>query len=370
MTEEIVKAEAQPAIHSIWTQERIDLLKRTICQGTTNDEFALFLEQCKRTGLDPFARQIYAVRRYDKREQRKVMQIQISIDGARLISERTGKYGGITPPSWCDEDEQWHDIWLKDTPPAAAKIGIYRTDWQHIAWGIATYREYVQVDNNNAPMGMWEKMPANQLVKCAESQAHRKAFPQELSGLYTTEEMGQVDNVVDSTAVEVTSSEPAKSGNGKSVPSRMWKGEQPPVEPPEPAKPNGHATPSARPWGAPWLKAAAETKVKAYKAKVKDIEGQAKYALASLDKLTLSNAQDRHSITLYLFGKEHSADLSEAERAFVIDWSGCKEPDYDPNPTSVEEARRVVRAWMEKQGQAAMDLGDEMQRALDAPAKD
>lgn len=256
MTEErqeyaVIPATPTPTVRATWTQDRIDLLKATICQGTTNDEFALFLEQCKRTGLDPFGRQIYAVRRYDKREQRKVMQIQISIDGARLISERTGKYGGITPPSWCDENEQWHDVWLKNTPPAAAKIGVYRTDWQHVAWGIATYREYVQVDNNNAPMGMWEKMPANQLVKCAESQAHRKAFPQELSGLYTTEEMGQADNVVDSTATDVPSPEPTKPGNSKPQPaSKMWKGKAQPIEPPAKSPPVGlgvEAPPSIKP---------------------------------------------------------------------------------------------------------------------------
>ena len=173
---------------NFWDDKQLAALKQLGLTDVPNAELGVFLHFCQRTGLDPFARQIYMIGRGGK------YTIQSSIDGLRIVAQRSGNYGGQTMVEWCGSDGVWKDIWLEETPPVAARVGVYYKDSDKPTYASAKFASY----NANSPI--WKKMPDLMIAKCAEALALRKAFPQDLSGIYSSEEMQQAE--ITSTSVK------------------------------------------------------------------------------------------------------------------------------------------------------------------------
>jgi phage recombination protein Bet len=160
-----------------WTSQQMEIVRRSVAPGSTDDELAFFAQVCRHKGLDPFAGEIVAIQRWDKRAGRNVLVIQETVAGLRALAERSGLYNGQDPPLWCGPDGAWREVWLNPKePPAACKVAVYRKGWDHPTVGIATYASYVQLNRDGKPTGLWDTGPDFMLWKCAEAAALKRAF--------------------------------------------------------------------------------------------------------------------------------------------------------------------------------------------------
>lgn len=193
-----------------WTEKQEAALRQLGVDRATNAELAVFFHQCTRTGLDPFARQIYMIEREGKQT------IQTGIDGFRLIArravDRSGETLGYEDALWCGPDGKWVDVWLASETPAAAKVTVLRNGARYPA--VALYDEYVARKRNGDVNRMWQTKAALMLAKCAEALALRKAFPHDLSGIYTSDEMQSTQPAPPAEATPVESSATTETPTG------------------------------------------------------------------------------------------------------------------------------------------------------------
>jgi len=198
MSSDLVLASDQSA----FTSNQLAVLKQLGVDNASQADLAVFFHQCKRTGLDPFTKQIYMIGRWDSRSSSTKQTIQVGIDGCRLVADRSGAYLG--------SDESWQEV---DGKLVSATVTVRKLVGGQVGTftAVARFDEYAQYKKDGKLMGLWATMPHRMLAKCAEALALRKAFPQDLSGLYTTEEMSQSDTPVQHVEVTATPVDPVVS---------------------------------------------------------------------------------------------------------------------------------------------------------------
>lgn len=204
--------------HAFSESQRAALAHMGVSDAPEGD-LQIFFHRCRRTGLDPFLRQIYMIGREsnippanDGGQWRKEIKytIQTGIDGFRVIGHRAASASkhtvALSAPEWAHLDGTWRPVWVKVWgTPVAARVTITRNGQPFTA--VALFDEYAQTKRSGALTKMWEQRPAGQIAKCAEALAWRMSFPHDLSGVYIDEEMQQADNPV----TEAQSSAPKPS---------------------------------------------------------------------------------------------------------------------------------------------------------------
>lgn len=183
-----------------WNQERIDLVKRTVCpQGIPDDDFLLFIEQCRRTELDPLIAEAHCVKRNlnigTKEVPKWVSKYQFQPSEAGMLSraEKFPDYRGTQAAAVYSEDHCVIDAptgLVEHKFKPNAKRGLLMGAWARVEREGRT-PTIVWLDLGGYVQGTstWGKIPATMVEKCARVAGLRKAYPASFGNCYIAEEM-------------------------------------------------------------------------------------------------------------------------------------------------------------------------------------
>jgi phage recombination protein Bet len=183
-----------------WSTERVELIRRTICpKGIGEDEFALFIEQCKRSGLDPLLKEAFCVARRanagnrDKPNWVTRYEFQPSEAGMLARAERFPDFKGIQASAVYAEDEiivdQGKGEVVHRFNPAKRKGSLVGAWSRVVRDGKLPVVVWLDFAGYVQQTPLWAKIPTTMIEKCARVAALRKAYPEAFGGLYVREEM-------------------------------------------------------------------------------------------------------------------------------------------------------------------------------------
>lgn len=198
------------------------------CKGFTKEQAEVCRTFCQVRGLLPGKHVIFNLRQsseWDEGVHAKVKVTKIifmtTIDASRLIAERTKLYNGQAPEQYIYLDAEGSPSIVSEIPlpqlplpakgtaalprePWAVKTTVYRKDFSNPVSSIARFDAYASTYNTNEGPKlneMWARRGPEQLAKCSEMLSLRKAFPEELGGIYIAEELKPDHDEVVSQAV-------------------------------------------------------------------------------------------------------------------------------------------------------------------------
>ena len=199
VTAELVHAPAQAAalVPMHFDEEARAIIRTSFLSGASDNEAHVLIKTAERMRLDPFKRQIHFVKRSvyneDTQSYEKRWAFQTSIDGFRGRAEETGEHEGTDEPVFTFEEVinpiTGEPLGRKQL---VSRVTVHRKGRRPTV-GVARWSEFVQKTRKGEPTHMWLTMPHHMLAKCAEALALRQAYPEQLGGLYTDDEMPSGD---------------------------------------------------------------------------------------------------------------------------------------------------------------------------------
>lgn len=154
--------------------KQLDTIAKVICVDSNGNAapsafVELFLAACRHSGLDPFLRQIYALKLQNK------WTMYVGVDGYRVIADRTGLMEGMDGPQWSSDGETWLDFPFSDDP-SFCRVQVWRKGVPRPFVAVCTMKA-----KRNASSKSWQDDAPGMLAKCTEILALRRAFPADMA---------------------------------------------------------------------------------------------------------------------------------------------------------------------------------------------
>ncbi|PEK86518.1 RecT family recombinase [Bacillus mycoides] len=99
MANQVTAAPNTEKVIGNFTKMELDTIKSTIATGTSNEQFALFVQTCVNSELNPFLNHIYCIVYGGK------MSIQVSVEGVLHLARQKNGYKGIDVQTVHENDE-------------------------------------------------------------------------------------------------------------------------------------------------------------------------------------------------------------------------------------------------------------------------
>ena len=173
----------------------LTVIRQQICAMANDSELLMAMNFAAGMRFNPFARPplLWAYKRTSNPDEK--LTIDVSIDGLRMIANRSHDYEGQTAQQWCGADAIWKDVWVSEDRPVAARVGVYRHGYREPIYGIV-YATQAPKTKDGQLYPIWRTHFAFMLAKNAERQALRRAFQQDIDTQIAHAETTAIEGVV------------------------------------------------------------------------------------------------------------------------------------------------------------------------------